>query len=160
MKLSSFHLFGKTFHPPPLKFSTCCEKGSRVFDSWYYVEKYQRKWIACYCYQKLRQTNFFEKNFGKCSQIRCFNIRNSTRKTSILQQSPSNDMLCNKSFTGEITGNLAHQNPRGNMYKMFDCIRTPLKRFSTCLTFQIRLRHLHKRTNTGSVPAFCMIRDT
>ena len=52
-------------------------------------------------------------------------------------------------------GELAHQSPRGNMLKLFDCIRTPLKRFLACLTFhrkEIRLRHLHKRTNPGSAP--------
>ena len=128
MKLSSFHLFGKSFCSPPLKSLSCCEIGSHVFDSWYYVKKYQRKRVACYCYQKLRQTNFFKKNFGKCSQIGCFKVRNSTRKTLTLRQSPSNDIHQNKSFTREITGNLEHQSPRGSMYKLFDCIRTPLKR--------------------------------
>ena len=57
---------------------------------------------------------------------------------------------------GEITGDLAHQSPRGNMHKLFDCIRTPLKRFLAILTFhrkEIELRHLHKRTNPGSAPA-------
>ena len=52
-------------------------------------------------------------------------------------------------------GNLAHQSPRGNIHKLFDCISTPLKRFLACLTFhreEIRLRHLHKRTNTRSAP--------
>ena len=51
----------------------------------------------------------------------------------------------------EITGNLAHQRLRGN--KLFYCIRTPLKRVLVCFTFhrkEIRLPHLHKRTNTGS----------
>ena len=55
-------------------------------------------------------------------------------------------MLQNKSFTGEITGNLAHQSPWASMHKLFDCIKTPLKRF----LYEIRLRHLHKRTNPGS----------
>ena len=32
-----------TFHSAPLKFSTWCEIGSRVLDSWYFVEKCQRK---------------------------------------------------------------------------------------------------------------------
>ena len=132
MKISSFHLFGKTVRSPPLKSLSCCKIGSRVFDSWYYVEKCQRKRLACYCYQKLRQTNFFKKNFGKCSQIGCFKARNSTRNTLTLRQSPSNDMPQNKSFTGEITGNLAHQSPRGNMHKLFDCIRTPRKLFLAC----------------------------
>ena len=72
MKLSSFHLFGKTFCSPPLKFSTCSKVGSRVVDSRYYVEKYQRKRVACHCYQKLRQSNFVKKNFGKCFLIGCF----------------------------------------------------------------------------------------
>ena len=69
--------------------------------------------------------------------------------------SPSNYMLQNKRFTGEITENFAHQSPRGNMYKLLDCLRTPLKRFLACLTFhrkEIRLRHLHKRSNPGSAP--------
>ena len=41
------------------------------------------------------------------------------------------------------------------MHKLFDCISTPLKRFLDFLTFhreEIRLRHLHKGTNTGSAP--------
>ena len=129
MKLSSFHLFSKTCRSAPLKSLSCCEIGSHVLDSWHYVEKYQRMRVACYCYQKLRQTNFFKKNFGKCSQIGCFKVRNSTRKTLTLQQSPSNDMLQNKSFTREITGNLAHQSPWRNIDKLFDCIRTPIERF-------------------------------
>ena len=64
-------------------------------------------------------------------------------------------MLRNKSFTVEITGKLAHQSPQGNMQKLFDCIRPLLKHFLACLTFhrkEIRLRHLHKRTNPGSAP--------
>ena len=140
-------------HFPPLKSLSCCDIGSRVLESWYYFEKYQCRRIAYYCYQKLRQTNFFKKNFDKFSQIGCFKARNSTRKALILQQSPSNDMLQNKSFTGVIMGNLAHQNPRRNMHKLLGCIRTSLKRFLACLTLhrkEIRLRHLHKRTNPGS----------
>ena len=155
--MTSFHLFGKTFCSPPLKSLSCCEIGSRVLDSWYYVEKYQRKRVACYCYQKLRQTNFFKKNFGKCSQIGCFKVRNSTRKTLRLRQSPSNDMLHNKSFTGEITGKLAHQSPRGNMHKLCDSLhKDTSSTFLACLTFhrkEIRLCHFHKRTNPGSAPA-------
>ena len=41
------------------------------------------------------------------------------------------------------------------MHKLFDCLLTPLKLFLACLTFhrkEIRLRHLHKRTNPGSSP--------
>ena len=153
VKLSSFHLFDKNVCSPPLKSLPCCKIGSRVFDGWYYIEKYQRKRVACYCYQKLRQTNFFKKNFGKCSQIGCFKVRNSTRKTLTIGQSPSNGMLQNKSFTGEITENLAST---GKYAKLFDYTRTPLKRFLACLTFhrkEIGLRHLHKRTNPGSAPA-------
>ena len=156
MKLSLFHLFRKTFCSPPLKSLSCCKTRSHVLDRWYYVEKYQRKRVACCCYQKLRQTNFFKKNFGKYSQIGCFKVRNSTRKTLTLRKPPSNDMLQNKSFTGEIIGNLVHQSPWGNMHKFLDCIRTPLKRFLACLTFhtkEIRLRHLHKRANPESTPA-------
>ena len=55
----------------------------------------------------------------------------------------------------ELHGNFAYQSPRGNMHKLFDFMRTPLKRFLACLTFhrkEIRLRHLHKRTNPGSAP--------
>ena len=62
-------------------------------------------------------------------------------------------MLRNKSFTVEIRGKLDHQSPQENMQKLFDCIRSLLKRFLACLTFhrkKIRLRHLHKRTNPGS----------
>ena len=127
MKLSLFYLFRKTFHSPPLKSLSCCKMGSRVLDSCYYVEKYQRKRVACYCYQKLRLTNFFKKNFGECSQIGCFKVKNSTWKNLTLRQ----------------------------LHKFFDCIRTPLKGFSPCLKFhsmEIRLRHLHKRTNPGFTP--------
>ena len=99
-KLFSFHFFGKTFCSPPLKSLACCKIGSRVLDRRCYVEKYQRKRAACYCYQKLRQANFVKKNFGECSQIGCFKVRNSTRTTLTLRQSPSNGMLQNKSFTG------------------------------------------------------------
>ena len=155
MKLSSFHLFGKPFHSPPLKSFPCCKVGRRVLDSWYYVEKYQRKKVVCYCYLKLRQTNFQKENFGKWSQIECFKVRNSTRKTLTPLQSPSNDVLRNKSLIGEITGNLAHQSPRGNTHKLFHCIRTLLKLFLATLTFhrkEIGRCHLHKRTNPGSAP--------
>ena len=150
MKLSSFHHFGKNFHSPPLKPIQCYKIGSRVVASWYYVEKYQRKRVAGYCYQRHRQTNFFKKNFGKCSSIGCFKVRNLTWKTLPLRQSTSNYKLRNKSFTADITGKLAHQSPRGNMKKLFDFIRPLLKRFLACLTFhrkEIRLCHLHKRTN-------------
>ena len=70
-------------------------------------------------------------------------------------------MLQKKSFSREITRNLAHQSPRGNMHKLFDGIKTPLKRFLACLTFhrkEVRLRHLHKRTNPGSAPALLAIK--
>lgn len=63
---------------------------------WDYVEKYQLKRVACYCYYNLRQTKFFKKTFGKCSQIECFKVRNSTRQISTLRESPSSDMLQNK----------------------------------------------------------------
>ena len=39
------------------------------------------------------------------------------------------------------------------MRKLFDCIKTPLKRFLTCLTLhrkEMQPRHLHKKTNPGS----------
>ena len=153
MKLSSFHFSGKSFRSPPLKLSIWCKIGSRLLDSWCYVEKYQRRRVACYCYHKLKQTNFFKKNFGNCSQVRCFKVRNSTRKTLALQQSPSNDMFKTRASRGN-HGKLS-QSPRWNMHKLFDCIRTPLGRFLACLIFhkkEIRLRQLHKRTNTGSAP--------
>ena len=76
----------QNFSLSTFKILICCKIGSRVLDRWYYVEKYQSKRLACYCYQKLRQTNFFKKNFGKCSQIGCFKVRNSTRKTLTLWQ--------------------------------------------------------------------------
>ena len=68
-KLSSFHLFGKTFRSPALKSLSSCEIDSHVLDSWYYVEKYQRKRVACYYYQNLGLTNFLkqelhEGNYG------------------------------------------------------------------------------------------------
>ena len=112
-----------------VKTLSMCKIGSRVLDSRHYVEKYQRKRVACYCYQKLRQTNFFKKNFGKCSQIGCFKVRNSTRKTLTLRQSPSNGMLQNKSFAGVIKGNVTRRSPRENMHKLFGCILTTLKLF-------------------------------
>ena len=150
-----FQLFSKIFRSPPLKFSSCYEIGSRVLDTWYYVEKYHQKRVEWYYYQKLRQTNFFKKNFSKCSQIQCFKVRNSTRIILTLRQSPSNNMPQNKSFRGEIMGNLEDQSPLGNMHKFFDCIKTPLKYFLACWTFhreEKRLHHLHKRTNPGSAP--------
>ena len=55
------------------------------------------------------------------------------------------------------------QSPRGNMHKLFDCIRTPLERFLAFLTFhqkEIRLHHLHKRTNTWSAPGFLYLGTT
>ena len=69
-------------------------------------------------------------------------------------------MLRNKSLTAEITGKLAHESQRGNMQKLFDGIRTPLKRFLACLTFhrkEILLCHLHKRTNPGSGSDYILI---
>ena len=109
--------------------------GSRVLDSWYYAEEYQRKKVAYYCCQKLRQTKFFKKSFRKCFQIGCLKVRNSTRKTLTLRQSPSNNMLQYKSFTGKIMGNLVHKSLRWNMHKLFNCIRKPLESFLACLTF-------------------------
>ena len=116
MKHSSFHLFSKTFCSPPFKCLSYCEICSRVLDSWYYIEKYQCKRVACYCYQKLRQTNFFKKNFGKCSHIGCLKVRNSNQKTVTL----SNIMLQNKSFMGKIIGNLAHKSLQRIIHKLFD----------------------------------------
>ena len=49
--------------------------------------------------------------------------------------------------------NLMHQSLRGNVHKLFDCIKTPLKRFLRCLAFhrkKIQLFYLHKRANPGS----------
>ena len=77
---------------------------NRGLDSCYYVEKYQSKRVACYCYQKLRQTKFFKKNFSKCYQIGCFKVRNSTWKTLTLRQSPLNDMLEIKASLGKSRG--------------------------------------------------------
>ena len=143
MKLTLFYLLGKLFRSPPLKFLSSCEIGSCVLDSWYYVEKYQRKRVACYCYQKLGQTSFFKKKFGKCSQIGCFKGRNSTLKTLSLGNHAQ--MTCFKRTTsrGKLRG----------MRKLFDCIKTPLKRFLTSLTLhrkEMQPRHLHKKTNPGS----------
>ena len=48
-----------------------------------------------------------------------------------------------------------HQSPQGNMHKLFDCMKTPLKHFLACLTFhrkEIWLCDLHKRTNLRSAP--------
>ena len=72
------------------------EIGSRVTDSWHYVEKCQRKRFACCCYQKLRQTNFFKKTFGKYSQNWMLQSKDSTRQILTLRESPSSDMLQNK----------------------------------------------------------------
>ena len=112
--------------------------------------------------RNLGRLTFSRKKLGKYCQIGCFKVRNSTRNTLTLWQSLSNDMLQNKSFTGEITGNLAHQSSRGNMHKLFDCIRTSLKSFLVCLTFhrkEIRLHHLHKRTNPGSAPESSLLNN-
>ena len=106
-----------------------------MLDGWYYVEKYHRKTVACYCYQELRQTTFSKKNFTKYSQIGCFKVRNSTRNSFTLWQSPSSNMFQKRSFTGEITGNLAHRSPPGNMHKLFDCIKNLLNFFLAFLRF-------------------------
>ena len=66
-------------------------------------------------------------------------------------------MTCFKTRASRGNHGKLSQSPRGNMHKLFDCIRTPLERFLACLTFhkkEIRLRHLHKRTNTGPAPEF------
>ena len=90
--------------------SLCCEIGSCDLDSkQYYVEKYCKR-AVCYCYQKPRQTNFFKKNFGKCSHSREFNPENSNILAITLRQHASK-----QEFLREIMENLAHQSPRGNM---------------------------------------------
>ena len=53
---------------------------------------------------------------------------------------------------GKSRENVAHQSPRGNMHKLFDCIRAPLKRFLFHRK-ERRLRQFHERSNTGSAPA-------
>ena len=136
MKLSSFSLFGKTFRSPPLRSLSRCKIGSHVLDSWYYVEKYQRKRVAYYCYQKLIlgrlifQEKLRQMFLNWMLQNKEFNPENLT-----LWQSPSSNMLQSKSFMEEITGNIVHKSPRRNIHKLFDCIRTSLKSFLTCLTF-------------------------
>ena len=86
-----------------------------MVDSWYYVEKYQRKRVAGYCYQeKLRQMFL-----NWMLQSKEFNPENFNTSAINLK-----DMLRNKSFMAEITGKLAHQNPQGNMQKLFDCKAT------------------------------------
>ena len=90
------------------------------------------------------------RNLGRLTFSRktLANVLKSTRKTNT---SP----ITLKQASWGNQGNLAHQTPRWNMHKLFDCISTPLKRFLACLTFhreEMRLRHLHKRTNIGSAP--------
>ena len=56
---------------------------------------------------------------------------------------------------GGNNGEITAQRPQGNMQELFNCMRPLLKDFLACLTFhrkEIRLRHLHKRTNPGSAP--------
>ena len=93
VKLCSFHLFDKTFRSPPLKPLLWCEIGSHVLDTWYYVEKYKCKRVACYFYQKLSHTNLFKKNFGKCShwvlQSKEFNPENLNTSAITLKRHAS-----------------------------------------------------------------------
>ena len=139
-----------------LKFSTCWKVGSRVVNSRYCVEKYQHKRVACHCYQKLTQTNQekLRQMFlnwmlqSKESSPENFNTLAITLKLGFKLGFKTRASRGNH-------GNLTHQGPRGNMHKLFDCISIPLKHFLACLIFhreEIRLRHLHKRTNTGSAP--------
>ena len=56
---------------------------------------------------------------------------------------------------GGNNGEITAQRPQGNMQELFNCMRPLLKGFLACLTFhrkEIRLRHLHKRTNPESAP--------
>ena len=91
------------------------EIGSRVTDSWHYVEKCQRKRFACCCYQKLRQTNFFKKTFGKYSQnwmlqSKEFNPANFDTSGITLKWHASKQEKA-LVFTGEIKGNFAYRSP-------------------------------------------------
>ena len=77
-------------------------------------------------------------------QSKEFNPENSNTLAITLKQHASKQELL-----GDITDYLAHQSPQGNMDKLVDCIKTPLKRFLPCLAFrrtEIRLSHLYKRT--------------
>ena len=58
-------------------------------------------------------------------QSKEFNPENLKTLAIILKQHASKQELQNKS-------------PRGNMHKLFDCIRTPLKIFLACLTFLMK----------------------
>ena len=43
--------------------------GSRVVDSWYYVEKYQRKRDADYCYRDIGRLTFSRKTFANVPKL-------------------------------------------------------------------------------------------
>ena len=71
------------------------------------------------------KTKFLHKDFGKCSQIRCYKIRNSVRRPLKLQQMPSNDMFQNKVLIKAET--LPRKIPRGNIilfvvFKKLRCV--------------------------------------
>ena len=70
-KLTVNHVLPALFKTknPPLKFSTCSKIASRVVDSWYYVEKYQRKRVACRCYQKLSRLTFSRKTTANALKL-------------------------------------------------------------------------------------------
>ena len=61
-------------------------------------------------------------------QSKEFNPKNFNTLTITIKQHASKQELL-----GEIAEILAHQSPRGNMHKLFDCIKTPLKRVLPCL---------------------------
>ena len=70
-------------------------------------------------------------------QSKEFNPENSNTSATTFKQRASKQKLL-----GEITENLAQLSPRGNIHKLSDCIKTPLKYFLPCLAFHMPL---HKR---------------
>ena len=70
-------------------------------------------------------------------QSKEFNPENSNTSATTFKQRASKQKLL-----GEITENLAHLSPRGNIHKLSDCIKTPLKYFLPYLAFHMPL---HKR---------------
>ena len=107
-----------------------------MVDSCYYVENINVRESYNIVFRNLGKLTFSRKTSANVLKLDANRkVRNSNRKTLTLLQTPSNNMLQNKSSTGEITGDLSHKSPRRNMHKLSDCIKTPLKSFLACLTF-------------------------
>ena len=59
----------QNFSLSTFKIYKCCKIGSRVVDSWYYVEKYQRKRDADYCYRDIGRLTFSRKTFANVPKL-------------------------------------------------------------------------------------------